>query len=175
MPKIKKARVPIKIDMTPMVDVATLLVLFFMLTTQFRPPEDVQIVLPASHSQFKLPESDVMTITIDKAGQIYMGVDAQQLRRSLFESMYPNGVPGKDGRLIPVWLASSVPIQEKDLVQLVVNARIQNIRLRTVIKADRDADYGPVMDVMNDLQKANVTRFNLQTDLARDNGSKGGS
>ena len=52
--------------MTPLVDVAFLLLTFFMLTTQFKPPEEVTIVLPSSHSDFKLPESDVMTISIVK-------------------------------------------------------------------------------------------------------------
>ena len=83
MPKIKKRRLAIRIDMTPMVDVAFLLLTFFMLTTQFKPPQDVQIVLPASHSEFKLPEADVQTITITKDGSVYMGVDAQQLRKAL--------------------------------------------------------------------------------------------
>lgn len=69
---------------------------------------------------------------------------------------------------MPVWLVESVPIQEKDLLQLTVQARVTNPRLRTVIKADKDAPYGPIMDIMNDLQKADVTRFNLQTDLAHD-------
>jgi len=168
MPKIKKRRLGVKIDMTPMVDVATLLVLFFMLTTQFKPPEDVQVILPDSHSEFKLPESDVMTVTVNKQGQIFMGVDAQQLRKALFEPMFPNGIQDKDGRMVPVWLVGAVPIQEKDLLQLTVQARVSNPRLRTVIKADKDAPYGPIMDIMNDLQKANVTRFNLQTDLAHD-------
>ena len=61
MPKIKKGRIGIKIDMTPMVDVAFLLLTFFMLTTQFRPPEDVSVIIPSSHSAIKLPETDVMT------------------------------------------------------------------------------------------------------------------
>ena len=168
MPKIKKRRLAIRIDMTPMVDVAFLLLTFFMLTTQFKPPQDVQIVLPASHSEFKLPEADVQTITITKDGSVYMGVDAQQLRKALFQPMFPNGIQDKAGRVVPVWLVEEVPIQEKDLAQLTIQARISDPRLRTVIKADKDAPYGPGMDVMNDLQKANVTRFNLQTDLARD-------
>ncbi len=170
MPKIKKRRLAIRIDMTPMVDVAFLLLTFFMLTTSFKPPEDVQVILPDSHSQFKLPESDIMSITVNKEGDIYMGVDAQQLRRSLFEPMFPNGIPNpnKSGQLLPVWLVGAVPIQEKDILQLTVQARVSNPRLRTVIKADKDAPYGPIMDIMNDLQKANVSRFNLQTDLAHD-------
>ncbi len=173
MPKIKKKRLPVRIDMTPMVDVAMLLLTFFMMTTQFKPPQQVQITLPTSDQGPKLPESGLMTISIDKAGQIFMGVDQQQLRKDLFESMYPNGILSPDGKMIPVWLAPEVPVKATDLVSLVVNARIHNIRLVTVIKADRDADYGPVMDVMNALQKAQITRFELQTELRSGGGTHG--
>ncbi len=173
MPKIKKRRQAVRIDMTPMVDVAMLLLTFFMMTTQFKPPQTVDITLPTSDKGPKLPESGVLTISIDKAGQIFMGVDQQQIMRAVFEPMFPNGVPDKSGKLVPVWLMPAVPVQEKDLAQLVVSARIQNIRLITVIKADKDAEYGPVMDVMNDLQKAQVSRFNLQTELRGSGGKEG--
>ena len=174
MPKIKKKRLPVRIDMTPMVDVAMLLLTFFMMTTSFKPPEAVTVMLPTSDKGPKLPESGVMTITVDRTGQIWMGFDQQQLMRSLFERAYPNGIPNKEGKYVPVWLMPAVPVQEKDLANLVVQARLQNIRLITVIKADKDADYGPVMDVMNDLQKAQVTRFNMQTELKGGTGGKNG-
>ncbi len=174
MPKIKKKRIPIKIDMTPMVDVSLLLLTFFMMTTQFKPPAAVQITLPTSDKGPKLPETGVMTITVDKAGQIFMGVDQQQIMKTLFEPMFPNGVQTEDGKVVPVWLASSVPVKESQLAQLVVQARIQNVRMITVIKADKDADYGPVMEVMNALQNANVTRFDLQTELRSGNSGKEG-
>ena len=35
----KKRRVAIRLDMTPMVDIAFLLLIFYMATTQFKPPE----------------------------------------------------------------------------------------------------------------------------------------
>jgi biopolymer transport protein ExbD len=50
----KKGRINIFIDMTPMVDVTFLLLTFFMLTTQFRPPQEAEVILPFSHSSFKL-------------------------------------------------------------------------------------------------------------------------
>ncbi len=173
MPKIKKKRLSIRIDMTPMVDVAMLLLTFFMMTTSFKPPEAVTVSLPTSDKGPPVPGSSVMTITVDKDGQIWMGLDQQQLMKALFERVYPNGFQNKEGRLIPVWLMPAVPIQEKDLAQFVVQARLQNLRLITVIKADKDADYGPVMDVMNDLQKAQVTRFNMQTELKSGGGKNG--
>ena len=153
MPKIKKGRVGIKLDMTPMVDVAFLLLTFFMLTTQFKPPEDVTVELPSSHSAFKLPESDVMMITIAKDGRIFLGLDAQSLRIKLF---------GPEGRN-----KLSTEVSKEDLGNMLIQARIANPRLRTVVKGDRGAPYGPVEDVMNILQKTNITRFNLVTDLEK--------
>ncbi len=149
----KKPRVGIKMDMTPMVDVAFLLLTFFMLTTSFKPPESVQIELPSSHSAFKLPESDVMIITVTKEGRIFLGVDQQQLRERLF---------GADYRL-----SASVEVESKALAELLIQARIANPKLRTVISGDKTAPYGVVEDVMNTLQKVKITRFNLVTDLEK--------
>jgi biopolymer transport protein ExbD len=50
--------------MTPMVDIGFLLVIFFMSTYNARPPETIGVDLPLSRSPFKVPESDVMIITI---------------------------------------------------------------------------------------------------------------
>jgi len=37
--KRKKRRIGIILDMTPMVDIAILLLIFYMATTQFKPPQ----------------------------------------------------------------------------------------------------------------------------------------
>src|SRR5437867_9184137 len=60
----KKRRIGISIDMTPMVDVAFLLLIFFMTTTQFKPPEKDKITLPESSSDMKSPESGVITLAV---------------------------------------------------------------------------------------------------------------
>jgi biopolymer transport protein ExbD len=62
--KRKKSRIGIVIDMTPMVDISFLLVIFFMATYHARAPETVQINMPLSRSPFKVPESDVMVLSI---------------------------------------------------------------------------------------------------------------
>ena len=57
---------------------------------------------------------------------------------------------------------------EKDeLANLLVQARTINPKLRTVIKGDRNAEYGVAEDVMDILQRTQITRFSLVTDLAR--------
>src|SRR5438105_14768539 len=60
----RKRRIGISIDMTPMVDVAFLLLIFFMCTTQFKPPDKDKITLPESNSESKSPESDIITIAV---------------------------------------------------------------------------------------------------------------
>ena len=153
MPKFKPHRQGVRIDMTPLVDVAFLLLTFFMLTTQFRPQEEVTIVLPSSHSEFKLPESDVMTINIAEDGRIFLGLDSQVLRGRLF---------GKENEL-----KASIQVDKGALANMLVQARTANPKLRTVIKGDRGAEYGVAEDVMDILQKTQITRFSLVTDLAR--------
>ena len=152
MPKFKPHRAGVRIDMTPLVDVAFLLLTFFMLTTQFKPTEEVTITLPSSHSDFKLPESDVMTINIANDGRIFLGLDSQILRGRIF---------GKENEL-----KASVQVPKEQLANYLVQARTANPKLRTVIKGDRDADYGTAEDVMDILQKTQITRFSLVTDLA---------
>ena len=153
MPKFKKGRVGLKIDMTPMVDVAFLLLTFFMLTTQFKAPEEVEIELPSSHSAFKLPESDIMVINVDKDGKVVLGLDSQILMAKLFgeENKYKAGIE----------------VDPVNLINLLIQARMSNPKLRTVIKGDKRAPYGKIEDVMNTLQKAQITRFNLVTDLEK--------
>jgi biopolymer transport protein ExbD len=153
MPKFKPHRQGVRIDMTPLVDVAFLLLTFFMLTTQFKPQEEVSIVLPSSHSDFKLPESDVITINLASDGRIFLGVDSQILRGRLF---------GKENEL-----KASVQVEKGQLANYLVQARTMNPKLRTVIKGDREAEYGAAEDIMDILQKTQITRFNLVTDLAR--------
>jgi biopolymer transport protein ExbD len=149
--KPKKGRVGIRIDMTPMVDVAFLLLTFFMLTTQFRPPTEVEVILPDSHSAIKLPESDVITVSVNKEGRIFMGVDSQNVRVKVF---------GEENKL-----RLDLPVNTAELEQKLVQARVANPKLRTVLKCDRDAEYGLIMDVMDILEKVNITRFNLVTNL----------
>ena len=74
MPKVKVARKSTSIDMTAMCDVAFLLLSFFILTTKFKPSEALAVVTPNSVSAKVAPENDVVLITIDKDGKVYLSV-----------------------------------------------------------------------------------------------------
>ena len=79
MPKIKVPRSSPALDMTPMVDLAFLLVTFFMLTTQFRASEPVIVDQPSSTSSVILPEN-VMLVTIDTAGRAFYNLSGREAR-----------------------------------------------------------------------------------------------
>lgn len=75
MGKIKIEKKDVWIDMTPMSDVMTLLLCFFMLTSTFLQPEPVKVNTPSSVSEVKVPEKDVLNIIISPEGKIFMGTD----------------------------------------------------------------------------------------------------
>ncbi len=73
--------------MTPMVDLAFLLVTFFMLTTKFRPDEPVVVDQPSSVSEIPLPDQGVIMLTVDKNGRVFFNVEGQQVRRDILERL----------------------------------------------------------------------------------------
>mgnify|MGYP002624105405 FL=1 len=75
MGKIKIEKKDIWIDMTPMSDVMTLLLCFFMLTSTFLTPEPVKVNTPSSVSEVKVPENDVLSILVDPDGKIFLGTE----------------------------------------------------------------------------------------------------
>ncbi len=75
MPKVKVKRKSTFIDMTAMSDVTVLLLTFFMLTATFVKKEPVQVVTPASVSEIKIPESNLITVIIEKNGNVYMSIE----------------------------------------------------------------------------------------------------
>jgi biopolymer transport protein ExbD len=87
MPKVKVPRKSTNIDMTAMCDVSFLLLTFFMLTSNFTAKEPVLVSTPASISEIKIPETNIMQIIIDKTGKVFFGIDGQQPRKDLLEKM----------------------------------------------------------------------------------------
>ena len=77
MGKVKIKKSDIWIDMTPMSDVMTLLLCFFMLTSTFVKQEPVKVNSPGSVSEIKVPEKSVLNILVDKTGKIFMSLDNQ--------------------------------------------------------------------------------------------------
>ena len=150
----KKRRIGIAIDMTPMVDVAFLLLIFFMTTTQFQPPEKDKIDLPKSNSEAKSPESDIITIAVTKAPSV----------KVVYKQRGADGIQEVTLELNPASLNT-------DLGPALQRARAANPAARVIVKMDKGAHYGLIADMVAGMQQANATRFNVQTNLKQGAGS----
>jgi biopolymer transport protein ExbD len=75
MPSVKMPKKSTDTDMTPFVDVAFILLTFFIMATKFKPPEPLTITTPLSVSSQKLEEKDALMISFDSAGRVFLAVN----------------------------------------------------------------------------------------------------
>jgi biopolymer transport protein ExbD len=128
-----RRRIGIRIDMTPMVDVAFLLLIFFMVTTVFRRPLAMEVNMPEPGARVEVPESNVMTVYVNKDESMVYKV-------------------GRGG-LVPVtWnaLRGTFEAQLKSNPDLIVLAKI-----------DPKARYENMVDMMDTLEDAHLERFSV--------------
>jgi biopolymer transport protein ExbD len=158
MLKRMKRRVDVRIDMTPMVDIAFLLLIFYMATTSFKPPEKLHVSLPSSHSEIKLPESDMMYITVTKEDSVMVEYITKQkvIREGKevsepvrhYEEATPINLP-----LVITQIRGTVPGAYKWFL---------------VIKADKEVKYGTMNSIMNSLQDIKISKFSLVTEMEKE-------
>jgi len=130
----KKRRIGIKIDNTPMVDIAFLLLTFFMLTTTMNKPSTMEINLPPSNDvSVEVPMSNLMTIRVKEDGSIYWNIGVDDPKK----------------------------IEFKELGKFLVQKNQENPKLITLLKIDRKGKYSTMVDIMDELNLANVTRFSI--------------
>ena len=134
MLKKGKRRVGVRIDMTPMVDIAFLLLIFFMVTTVFRLPQAMEINLPLKDAEAKGAESNVL--------MLYVHGDGQMVYRE-----------GNDGPLEPIQFAS--------LRRTIRDKLEANDKLITLVKFDRHTPYHWMVDVIDEFILGKITRYSF--------------
>jgi biopolymer transport protein ExbD len=87
MPSVKIPKKSTDNDMTPFVDVAFLILAFFMLATKFKPEEAVEVTTPGSVSADAVPDKDVFTVTVDKDGRAFVSMDNPEFRQVLIDNL----------------------------------------------------------------------------------------
>lgn len=196
MPKVKVPRKSTSVDMTAMTDVAFLLLTFFMLATKFKPDEPVIVDTPSSISEIKLPESNVILITIDKNDRVFFGVDGQPTREKVLRSMadkYKVSFTEKQIKEFSLLSTFGVPIAQlpqlldvkaeerlkvaqsgipcdslnNELSDWIWQTRLANNVVRIAVKGDRETNYPVVKRVIATLQERKVNRFNFITSMER--------
>ncbi|MCX8113049.1 MAG: biopolymer transporter ExbD [Bacteroidia bacterium] len=195
MAKFKAKKQNIAIDMTPMVDLAFLLITFFMLTVKFRAPEAIEVDLPSSIADTPLPAQDILTISVSADGRIFFGVDSKHTRLAILEKIkdrYGYQFTDKEKQIFSVLAEVGVPFEQlksylslsdmerkamdkrvsipvdssnNQLKQWILFARYSNPKIRIAIRADEKAPYPVIARIIETLKDQKVHRFNLISTL----------
>ncbi len=122
--KRPKRRIGIRIDMTPMVDIAFLLLIFYMVTTVFSQPQTMEVNLPPTDNPVPVAESRLLTLRIDSDNNLWwnMAREAPQ------------------------------PLKFDSLRGLLLEENVKQPKLVTLVKVDKDAKYFRMVDVIDDIQ-----------------------
>ena len=137
----KGRRLGTRIDMTPLVDVAFLLLTFFMFTTSMSRPQTMEINLPPDKDvKVEVAESNLLTLRVNDKGDVFWSTGIEAPKR----------------------------LERKELRAFLKEKAIQNPKLIVLVKVDRAGKYNMMVDLIDELNLANVTRFSLAPLLEAD-------
>ncbi len=130
-----KKRLGVRIDMTPMVDVAWLLLTFFILTTTFSKPQAMEINLPPDNNvKVETAESNLLMIRVNEKGEIFKNYGQEKPERISMDA----------------------------LTAFLTDAIKEKPKLTVLLKVARKAQYHVSVDILDDLGVAKINRFSLQ-------------
>jgi hypothetical protein len=128
-----KRRVGIKIDMTPMVDIAFLLLIFYMVTTIFAAPQAMEINLPPAEEEgadrAKVKRMNLLNVYIDKEGDYYYDIGREI-------------TTGEDIKF--PW-----PIPADSIRDLFARYSWERPKLNTLLIAHPDAEWSSMVDLLD--------------------------
>ncbi|MBS1536986.1 MAG: biopolymer transporter ExbD [Bacteroidetes bacterium] len=167
MSKVKMKRTGFVLDMTPLVDIAFLLLTFFMFTAKFKSEAEseqkFQIKRPkASADTSKIPDKNlaIIKIAIDSANigdtSYYYEMTNEKDRAVVYATA--KGID--DAQRLKMQIKATLP----NLEELVQETRIQNPSTKFAIDADKRIRFKWLNDCMDVMRKKKATAFNLVTD-----------
>ena len=138
----KKRRIHIRIDMTPMVDIVMLLLIFYMVTTVFSMPQAMEINLPPEEEteEVAVKESRLLTIRIDGENRFFwnIGDPAKNIPQLLPSSRLPGDTLG-------------YKVDTDSLRSLLRTLNFDIPKLNTLIMIREDAKYEAWVDILDEI------------------------
>jgi len=137
--KIRSKKSSTRIDMTPMVDLAFLLLTFFILTTTLSKPQTMEITMPEKpkegDKQPEVNEKKVLTLVLGANDKVYwyVGITEPEAKKVDFS---------KDG-----------------IRKVLVEKKAEIRDLIVLIKAMDEAKYKNMVDILDEITITNIQRF----------------
>jgi biopolymer transport protein ExbD len=135
-----------KIDMTPMVDLAALLITFFMLTTTFSKPQTMEINMPVKPEdkteEMPLKASNAMTIVLGENDKLfyYFGL----------------GDPADNPEVITTDYSSN------GIRKVLVSPKVKgNSKMTVLIKPMEKSRYKNMVDILDEMKITDTKKFAL--------------
>jgi len=142
----RRKRIGFHLDMTPMVDVAFLLLTFFMLTTTFSKANTMEINIPPESGEVKIAENNVMTLRVVEEGEVYWAIGEQAPQRI---PLYEEG-SGQEAMML-----------SEAMRQMLRQQTGANERLVIVVKLSPRAKYKYLVDLIDEFNLLAIDRFSL--------------
>jgi biopolymer transport protein ExbD len=141
--KVRTKKSSTRIDMTPMVDLAFLLLTFFILTTAFNKPTTMVLTMPEKHTGTPPPIShdNVLNLILGERDKIFW-----------YTGLGPE---------------ANVTDFSKDGVRKVLLAKRSNEKLMVLIKPEDDSKYQNIVDILDELEITNIQRYAI-VDVSED-------
>jgi len=127
----KKQNEPLDVNVTPLIDVVFLLLIFFMVSTTFNKTSEIQIDLPKATGQHEKQHEFVLEISIDNLGRYF--VNNRRLRDNKIETLKQ---------------AIRETVGDKKNPHIIINS-------------DKDTSYQSVMTAMDAVRQSGMNRFSL--------------
>ncbi len=175
--KVRAKKASTHIDMTPMVDLAFLLLTFFMLTTTFSKPKTVEINMPLKDGEPTKVNNAITVLLSDKDrvfwyfGEFKPG--ETQLNKTDFSDkgirkvlLDKNSAAHAEVKRLEDELAKR-QIADSTFKRLAVEAKSQKSALMVLIKTDDKAKYRNVIDILDELSIASVGKYAV-VDMMKD-------
>jgi len=170
--KIRAKKQSTHIDMTPMVDLAFLLLTFFMLTTTFGKPKTMEINMPVKDPVDKPNEvNNALTFLLSGENKVYWyygelkattsltptDFSAQGIRALLLD--YNKSAVSKIKDLQAQ--ADKINMPDSTLKRMVVDIKGEKESLMVLVKTDDKAKYKNVIDAIDELNITMVGKYAL--------------
>ena len=136
--KVRAKKMSTKIDMTPMVDLAFLLLTFFLLTTTFNKPKTMEVNMPDKvddeTQQTKINENDILNLVLAEDNKIFW------------------------------WVGLEPPVNEtnysKDGVRKVILQHTRaNPKMMVLIKPKDDSRYENMVNILDEMDITDTKRY----------------